>query len=417
MAGGRHRNPGSDVTFKGGDTPFALPFSTSTGRSSPPAASAFNGEGPRARRPVAMNDSSELDIRYDMHDISPTTQQPDFSFPTVSSAAYSPPPSPPPKEAPPVLAKKGAGGFYSKSSSIAQAREHKSARQGPLHHQHQQAPQWRDKGQELARLRKKAASDKGLSMQQIVAGAGTLAVLVLVVVLWGSSRGKSPLVKHMQRREQILAASLMPSPPGIVRSIPSVFGPGRDSDVSSACRPSRRRFASTTRSETSSVPTRATSLARHMATSVRHAPAHKADFCTEHLTVAAEQTMNLYHLTHLSTILSRIPIAHPFLLPDDSGQIAQHPVPTIFDLSRFSAGTSVAVLDWNDLRPHEGAETGKTEPLGCWVGQIGETERDDRAKRMRLTGLSPSFVPVRLAPSKSAAGQGDDLKGTLHRSP
>ncbi|GAA5996510.1 O-fucosyltransferase family protein [Rhodotorula paludigena] len=372
MAGGRHRNPGSEVTFKGGDTPFALPFSTSTGRSSPPAASAFNGEGPRARRPAAMNDSSELDIRYDMHDISPTTQQPDFSFPTVSSAAYSPPPSPPPKEALPVLAKKGAGGFYSKSSSIAQAREHKSARQGPLHHQHQQAPQWRDKGQELARLRKKAASDKGLSMQQIVAGAGTLAVLVLVVVLWGSSRGKSPLVKHMQRREQILAASLMPSPPGITKQ-------------------KEVRKHDSFRDE--------------LSTDSRYviSPAH-GDF--------AEQTMNLYHLTHLSTILSRIPIAHPFLLPDDSGQIAQHPVPTIFDLSRFSAGTSVAVLDWNDLRPHEGAETGKTEPLGCWVGQIGETERDDRAKRMRLTGLSPSFVPVRLAPSKSAAGQGDDLKGT-----
>lgn len=142
--------------------------------------------------------------------------EPDFSFPTVASAAYSPPPSPPPKDVPTPSAK---GGFYSKSSSIKQAREYKSTLGAGV------APpvlegrplQWRDKGQEMARLRKKAATDKSLTMQQVAVGAGTLACLVLVVILWGSARGKSPVVKHMERREQILAASLAPTPPHVVR--------------------------------------------------------------------------------------------------------------------------------------------------------------------------------------------------------
>jgi hypothetical protein len=129
----------------------------------------------------------------------------------------------------------------------------------------------------------------------------------------------------------------------------------------------------------------------------------------------AEQTMNLYHLTHLSTILQRIPIAHPFLLPDPDkpAVTTSHPVSTIFDMSRFSAGTSVAVLDWNDLRPHEAAEAGKTEPLGCWIGMLGDDEKGERARKMQVTGLSPSFVPVRLALGQKHSGQGDDLKGAF----
>ena len=125
--------------------------------------------------------------------------------------------------------------------------------------------------------------------------------------------------------------------------------------------------------------------------------------------------MNLYHLTHLSSALSRIPISHPFLLPDPKDRTAdttQHPVSTIFDMARFGAATSVAVVDWHDLRPHELEEAGTTEQLGCWVGQVGEGERDERTTKMRLTGLDPSFVPVRLAPTKKDGGAvGDDLKG------
>ncbi|GAA5823411.1 hypothetical protein JCM3770_000730 [Rhodotorula araucariae] len=372
MSGRRHRSPGSEVTLNG-EASLAPPFSTSTSRrSSPPAP--LNGTGPRSRRPAAIHDSSELEIRFDAPPPSPPAhqpQQPDFSFPTVASAAYSPPPSPPPKDAPPTTAK---GGFYSKSSSIKQAREFKStlgsgsvATSGPG-----RPLQWRDKGQEMARMRKKAATEQGFSMQQIAVSAGTLAALVLVVILYGSARGKSPIVKHMQRREQILAASLMPTPPHVVKQ--------------KAVR-------------------KHDSFRDELSTDSRYliSPPH-GDF--------AEQTMNLYHLTHLSTALSRIPISHPFLLPNERGVIAQHPVSTIFDMARFSAGTSVAVLDWNDLRPHEAEEAGKTEQLGCWVGQIGEGDRDERAKKMRLTGLSPSFVPVRLAPTNKDAGLGDDLKAT-----
>lgn len=153
------------------------------------------------------------------------TPEPDFSFPTVTSAAYSPPPSPPPKDVLPPASSSSAtgarGGFYSKSSSIKQAREYKSTLAGAPNATFEGRPlQWRDKGQEMARLRKKAATDKSLTMHQVAVGAGTLACLVLVVILWGSSRGKSPIVKHMQRREQILAASLAPTPPHVVRPRP-----------------------------------------------------------------------------------------------------------------------------------------------------------------------------------------------------
>jgi histidinol-phosphate/aromatic aminotransferase/cobyric acid decarboxylase-like protein len=133
---------------------------------------------------------------------------------------------------------KAGSGFYSKSSSIAQARQHK-----------QRNLNWRDKGQELARLRKKAASNQGLTVQQIAGGAGTLAVLMLVVILWASRQGKSPVVKHMQRREQILAASLAPTAPRTVRCL----DPMRETQAEEldSCRRSHRRSGRTIRSETS----------------------------------------------------------------------------------------------------------------------------------------------------------------------
>ncbi|BGP32302.1 hypothetical protein JCM10296v2_004083 [Rhodotorula toruloides] len=362
-AGGRHRSPGSEFTLNG-TTAISLPFSMTTAtaeRSSPPPNS--SNQGPRARRPVQQTHNVETEVDVWLVDPQPQAAdagQPDFSFPVISSSAYSPPPSPPPKDAPAPAAKSG---FYSKSSSIAQARQHK-----------QRNLNWRDKGQEIARLRKKAASNQGLTVQQIAGGAGTLAVLMLVVILWASRQGKSPIVKHMQRREQILAASLAPTALNMAKQ--------------KAVRPHE-------------------SFRDELSTDSKYliSPPH-GDF--------AEQTMNLYHLTHLSTILQRIPIAHPFLLPDPDKPTltTSHPVSTIFDMSRFSAGTSVAVLDWNDLRPHEAAEMGKTEPLGCWIGMLGEEERNERARKMQGTGLSPSFVPVRLALGQKDSGQGDDLKET-----
>lgn len=230
MAAGRHRSPASDFTLQG-DTAFVMPSSSTTSRRSSPPASSSN-DGPRARRPAPVHDASELDIRFDMPPPSPpaatvrkVTPEPDFAFPTVTSAAYSPPPSPPPKDVPPPSSSSATatkGGFYSKSSSIKQAREYKSTLAGPSNATFEGRPlQWRDKGQEMARLRKKAATDKSLTMHQVAVGAGTLACLVLVVILWGSSRGKSPIIKHMQRREQILAASLAPTPPHVVRRSPS----------------------------------------------------------------------------------------------------------------------------------------------------------------------------------------------------
>ncbi|GAA5910465.1 hypothetical protein JCM8208_004484 [Rhodotorula glutinis] len=385
MAAGRHRSPASDFTLQG-DTAFVMPSSSTTSRRSSPPASTST-DGPRARRPAPVHDASDLDIRFDMPPPSPpaataarkVTPEPDFSFPTVTSAAYSPPPSPPPKDVLPPASSSSAtgarGGFYSKSSSIKQAREYKSTLAGAPNATFEGRPlQWRDKGQEMARLRKKAATDKSLTMHQVAVGAGTLACLVLVVILWGSSRGKSPIVKHMQRREQILAASLAPTPPHVAKQ-----------------RAVRKHD----------------SFRDELSTDARYliSPPH-GDF--------AEQTMNLYHLTHLSSALSRIPISHPFLLPKDrTADTTQHPVSTIFDMARFGAATSVAVVDWHDLRPHELEEAGTTEQLGCWVGQVDESERDERAQKMRLTGLEPSFVPVRLAPTKKDGGAvGDDLKAT-----
>lgn len=129
---------------------------------------------------------------------------------------------------------------------------------------------------------------------------------------------------------------------------------------------------------------------------------------------AAEQVMNFYTLAHLATVLQRIPIAHPFTLPspEDSNVLQPVPVSTIFDMPRFSILTSIAALDWHDLRPHELEESGATEPLGCWVGgQLKKEDRKARSRMMKLNGIAPSFVPVRVALAKGPDGEGDDLKG------
>ncbi|GAA5984875.1 hypothetical protein JCM11641_005448 [Rhodosporidiobolus odoratus] len=353
----RHRNPGSTFTLNGAT---AVTFPISTARSSPPPSGA--SVGPRARRPAAVEGSPELEIWLDSppSSSSPTSQQPTFSFPTVSSNS---PAALPPKELPPTPTK---GSFYKNSSSIAKARQN---RQQPA------KVNWRDKGQDFAKLRKKALSDQeSLSVQQIAAGAGALAFVVMVVIIFASGRSKSPIVKHMERREQILAASLAPSitvgaPPPPVRAHESF----RD----------------------------------ELSTDSRYliSPTH-GDL--------AEQVMNLYHLAHLSSVLHRIPIAHPLIMPssEDPAIPTSVPVSTLFDMNRFSAHAKMTFLDWNDLRPHEAAEEGKTEALGCWTGNLQKKETAERARKMQESGLSPSFVPVRAALTKGAAGQGDELKAT-----
>ncbi|BGP16396.1 hypothetical protein JCM10213_004047 [Rhodosporidiobolus nylandii] len=347
----RHRNASAAFTLNGA-TAVDMPFSTA--RSTPP--SPGDGEGPRSRRPAPVEHSPELDVWLDDSGASsPATQQPTFSFPTVSSNS---PPAVPAKELPPALPPKGS--FYKNSSSIAQARQHRG---GP------QKLNWRDKGQDLARLKKKALSDdESLSVQQIAAGAGAIAFVVMVVILWASSRSKSPIVKHMERREQILAASLAPS-------------------ISAGSPPPPARPHDSFRDELSSDSQYLIS------------PIH-GDF--------AEQVMNLYHLSHLSTVVQRIPIAHPFSVPSASGGFI--PVSSLFDMQRFSSLTHTAVLDWHDLRPHEAEEQGKTEPLGCWIGNVKEEEKKERTEKMRESGLAPSFVPVRVALNKAEYGMGDELK-------
>ncbi|GAA5820164.1 hypothetical protein JCM11251_005510 [Rhodosporidiobolus azoricus] len=351
----RHRNPGSSFTLNGA-TAITMPFSTA--RSSPP--SPTDGSGPRNRRPAVVQGSPELDVWLEHSQ--PTSPQPTFSFPSVGSS----PPSPPPKDLPPTPSKTGGGGFYSKSSSIAKAREHRSQSPTKLN--------WRDKGQDLAKLRKKAMSqEETVSMQQIAAGAGALAFIVMFVIIFASGRTKSPIVKHMERREQILAASLAPSnTAGMVR-------PARPHDsFRDELLPDSRYLIS---------------------------PVH-GDL--------AEQVMNLYHLAHLSTVVDRIPIASPFSLPSPElpNTLTSLPVPSLFDLPRFTQLTGVNLLDWQELRPQEAEEQGRVEPLGCWIGNLAGVEQMERARRMREVGLSASFVPVRAALAKGEAGQGDELKAT-----
>ncbi|GAA6001302.1 hypothetical protein JCM10207_006598 [Rhodosporidiobolus poonsookiae] len=344
-----HRNAGSSFTLNGASA-FNLPFSSA--RSSPPSPE----NQPRNRRPAAVQGSPELDVWLEHSQQS--SPQPTFSFPAVSAS----PPLPPPKELPPTPPSKGS--FYKNSSSIAQARQHRG-QPAKLN--------WRDKGQELAKLRKKAAGeDDTLSFKQIGLGAGGLALVVMVVILLASGRSKSPIVKHMERREQILAASLAPS------TTAGTPPPRPHDSYRDELRAGSRYLIS---------------------------PPH-GDF--------AEQVMNLYHLAHLATTLQRIPIAHPLSLPspDDSSALQSVSVASVFDMQRFSSLSSVAFLDWRDLRPQEAEDTGKTEPLGCWIGNVGEGERKERADKMRESGLNPSFVPVRVALTKGEAGTGDELEAT-----
>ncbi|GAA5963618.1 hypothetical protein JCM8115_002051 [Rhodotorula mucilaginosa] len=388
MSGGRHRTPASDMTLKGDivlDFPSSITTATRRRESTPTTESVL---ARNRRQTAAGTDAAEVDIWVESRDSYVPLLPSSSNLPSPSESEFAPfvmdpPPSPPPKDIPPaptISTLPSKGGFYSKSTSIAQARSHKSLKQLQGMHDHRQQPtrplNWRDKGQEMARLRKKSATSAGLglSIQQIIGTAATIAILTLGAVVYVSSRGKSAVVKHMQRREQILAASLAPTSSSISHHRPPHMHESFRDELSTDA---------------------------HYVLSVPH-----GDF--------AEQTMNLYHLTHLSTAMHRIPIAHPFLLPDPKqpGVLSEHAVPTIYDLARFAAGTSVSILDWNDLRPHETGGVHKVEQLGCWVGEVSAAERADRVAKMQSTGLAPGFVPVRLKLGASEAGQGDDLKET-----
>jgi len=124
----------------------------------------------------------------------------------------------------------------------------------------------------------------------------------------------------------------------------------------------------------------------------------------------AEQTMNLYHLAHLSKVLHRVP-----LLPALSVSLAhQHhvhlPPSQLFDIPRFRAFTNTSALDWHDLRP---AHFAHTEPLGCWVGPAAKADDglDAREKLMVQNGVAPTFVTLRASTSRTKHGHttGDEL--------
>jgi hypothetical protein len=123
--------------------------------------------------------------------------------------------------------------------------------------------------------------------------------------------------------------------------------------------------------------------------------------------------MNFYHLTHLASVLSRIPLVAPFSVSRDGSSTARTPVPfsALFDMSRFSQLTSVTAIDWNDIRPV--SET-RTEELGCWIGATSAAEVEERAKAMQDNGIEASFFPMGTSKSLTPVGDanGDELMGT-----
>ncbi|GAA5866862.1 hypothetical protein JCM1840_004293 [Sporobolomyces johnsonii] len=355
----RHRPPTASITLDGAGL-FAFPIAPAATSTADPLPS----NGPRPRRPAVP--SPEIGVWYQDSDSGDSSSrgispQPIFSFPATNTSSSPSLPSPLPKDLPP----KSTGGFYKNSSSIAHAR--KATVSAKLN--------WRDKGQDYAALRKQALGKggDGMRVSQIAAGAGTLAVVIMIVVLMSTS--KSPSVKHMERREQELAAALRPSV-AHSQTVPRVA----------------REHAS---------------FRDELSTDMKYltSPQHGN---------LAEQVMNLYHLAHLSTVLQRIPIATPFSVTttEDSLTKALVPVSSLFDMARFSHASSVAVLDWQDLRPDPEAK--KTEQLGCWIGKLGEPEVQQRAESMWRSGIEASFVPVRVSTSRTRQGvpTGDELLAT-----
>lgn len=123
--------------------------------------------------------------------------------------------------------------------------------------------------------------------------------------------------------------------------------------------------------------------------------------------------MNFYHLTHLASILSRIPLVAPFSVSHADEAPTSIPFSAIFDMARFSQATKVHVVDWTDIRPvgaHEDA-------LGCWIGPVSEEEILGRASAMKENGVVASFFPMRASTSRTVpgSGKGDELLGEFTR--
>lgn len=125
--------------------------------------------------------------------------------------------------------------------------------------------------------------------------------------------------------------------------------------------------------------------------------------------------MSLYHLTYLSTILSRTPLVSPFTF--GSHHASSHKalaVSTVFDMDRFRSAVNVTTIDWRDVRPP--LVTGaKNEQLGCWTAaQMSDHELQERTKLMGELGLDPSFYPLRITAPPLVDGQLklNDLQGT-----
>lgn len=234
MAGGRHRTPASDITLKG-DLVLEFPSSITTATRQREVTPTSDSNLARTRRSAPPHEEPSVDVWVESREsyapLRPlssggSTSSTDSGYVAFATEA---PPSPPPKDESAGVSPFSStstlpskGGFYSKSTSIAQARSHKSLKQlqgqPELRAPVERPLNWRDKGQEMARLRKKGASRAGVdvSLRQVVGVVASLAILSLGAVVYVNSRGKSAVVKHMQRREQTLAASLTPTSSSLV---------------------------------------------------------------------------------------------------------------------------------------------------------------------------------------------------------
>lgn len=116
--------------------------------------------------------------------------------------------------------------------------------------------------------------------------------------------------------------------------------------------------------------------------------------------------MNFYHLTHLASIMSRIPLVAPFAVSNSASEDGPSNVPfsSIFDMPRFTQQTDVYVVDWNDIRP----PNADGDKLGCWIGGVSNEEMRARALAMKENGVDASFYPMHAVPAGRDGSQGGD---------
>ncbi|SGY20900.1 BQ5605_C016g08165 [Microbotryum silenes-dioicae] len=122
----------------------------------------------------------------------------------------------------------------------------------------------------------------------------------------------------------------------------------------------------------------------------------------------ALQVIDLYHLAHLAMTSSRSVIVTPFNLPAGTA-VGPSTVPfsSIFDLQRFKQLTNVEVIDYDEIRPHDGDSV---ESLGCWVAPSILADVSSRARSMMINGLASSFFPIHsMGHVLNSAGEGDSI--------